>query len=151
MNHKVILAFVLLICSVIIADTILLEPGNRIASPGSVNVSVPIEMTNLDPVAIFTFDVRHSSHLTFKSVQNTSRSQNAQIEAMPLNSTLVRLAGFVQNNISYGTGPILDIFFDVGSQAPPGFYPIELENVAATNLNIDEIPITTETGIFTII
>jgi hypothetical protein len=112
---------------------------------------VPIYVTNSDPIALLEFDLVHSSYLDFRGVEPTSRMVNATIESNAMNSTVVKVAALIPGNISYGSGAIMNMLFDVDLLSVPGFYQVTIQDAFVTNVEINDIPVETETGIFTII
>lgn len=144
-----IVGIVVLLASIAYAINLGVVLQNVSAALGADNVSVPIKLNNTQPVAVFEFIVNHTSNIDFKGVEATSRMPNATIEWNKLSATQVKIAAFVPNNITAGTGAIMNLKFDVFLLAIPGTYDVKVGNELFANLN-ETLPIDLTNGQFTI-
>jgi len=136
---------------VIAYDVVSIYPSNAQAAAGAVNISVPINLNNNDSIAVLEFQINHTNYIVPVSVTNTSRIFNGTIEWNTLTPQTTKVAAFVPGNISPGSGPIMNVIFDVNSSAVPGNYSILLSGIIITNVEINELPVSPSGGIFTIL
>ena len=149
---NLVFLFILLLSMLVIASAIIsIGTVDVTATANSSNVSVPVTLNNNVSVAVLQFQVNHSELLIFKGVQPTARMPNATIETNNIAPNVLGVAAFIPDNISVGSGTILNLIFDVNSSALPGVYPLNMAGVLLSNIEMDALSYNSSNSLFTIV
>ena len=107
--------------------------GNATCSPGSISGPVEVILKNDVPVRGVQFTIRDKDgFLTLEEARTTERTEGFFVNFNEENGTVV-LVSLSGNNISPGTGPILELLFYVSEDAPEEEEcNLYLENVIVT-------------------
>ncbi|OQX88848.1 hypothetical protein B6D60_00950 [candidate division KSB1 bacterium 4484_87] len=120
---------------------------------GSVENIVPINLVNTQFVRGLQLKLYFNTNLEFSSVENTVRSEGFTVypDIDNLNGILqLVLVSLDTNRIFPGTGEILNVKFNVKPDAIPGYYPLNLADIVASNSYYESIPIYGVDGHFTV-
>lgn len=127
-----------------------IEVGNVAAPAGSINVSVPVLMSNNETIAGFQFTMNYStSFLILKDVTATGRMPNVTI-IFSNQPPLAEIAALDANGVSPGNGTIMNIIFDVNASAAPGTYLLVISGFLATNFAASLISFNETDGVFNV-
>ena len=119
------------------------------AIKGAENVSYPIYISNNESIAGFQVEINYSTDdLSLVGIQPTERLSNAII-VYNNQGHKVKIAVLADNNnslISYGNGAVLNLIFNVNSNAVPGNYSSDFYDFISSNINAAIIPSETAAG-----
>ena len=127
------LCFITLFTSLVLAETQLtITIGNGYGLPGSVSSPVEVSLGNDVPVRGVQFVFcNEDDFLTLNEIRTTERTEGFLVQFNQDNG-IVLLVSLSGNTIVPGSGPILELLFDVSEEAPEG----ECRNLYLQNVKI---------------
>ena len=147
----VILSLLLISLSVVgVSATNVLVNNNGSGIPGSVNRPVELALNNPDLVGGLQFNLAFpSSTLTYNGFQTTSRTTGATVADNLISPGLVVVS--VLKDISVGSGPILNLLFNVSASATPADYTLSFSDLVIGDDKGVALSSSFVNGVFTVI
>jgi hypothetical protein len=150
--NLIFLIFFCLLCRLAYAQTDSLKIIGASAEIGTEDNLVELYLKNDIPIRGIQLTLSHSADLLPIEVLQTVRTLGFNVEySIPTPGQMtILIYRFSSGSITADKGSIVDIKFTVSQNAQPGDFPLELQNVYASDLNGQSVTLKLNDGVFTI-
>ena len=152
MRYNIFLFFVLFSTNTIFSQNKLVVESKEVAS--STVFKIAVELQNSDPISALQFDINYNNN-EFVELDDHAldelRAEDHQVSFGNPSENVLRVVIFSMNNatLNQNSGALVNLEFK--SKTNPGSYDFELYNIRASSPGGEEVNVTSENGILTVL